>query len=1058
MYGITPLHHASRTNSREVAVDLLQRGADVNAVDRGGYTPLHRAAENNSEEVAAELFQRGADVHTVSGYDDTPLHLAAENNSKKVAADLIQHGADVNAVGGGGDTPLHRAAYNNSKEVAADLLQRGADVNAVDWDGDTPLHHAAYNNSKEVAAELLQRGADVNAVGEGGDTPLHRAAYHNSKEFAADLLQRGANVNAVDWDGDTPLHHAAYNSSKEVAAELLQRGADVNAVGEGGDTPLHRAAYNNSKEFAADLLQRGANVNAVDRDGDSPLHHAAYKNRKEFAAELLQRGADVNAVGGGGDTSLHRAAYNNSKEFAADLLERGADVNAVNGDGDTPLHRAAYHNSKEVAADLLQRGADINAVNGDGDTALHHAAYNNSKKVAADLLQRGANFIALNAIGDTPLDVASKSNKNDVFIDTCKKFEITFFLMNKRGETALHLVASKCITQIMLPHILNNTKQVGQINCPLRFPDYSSDLLVNVRDINSNTPLHRWSMVSRKSLPRRVIEDEITKCGKRLLDMGALVNARNSKDQTPLHVACSWKAVDVLLENGAHPNVTDMYNGDTSLIARVKSLKDSPNQIYEDFSLRGNNNNNNYERHISSIAEWKNIISKGMSPWIANSRGETVLGVLIEKSSFLLTQALISVLKHMDETDKKHSNGETILHVICLSVADELQSVIDDLLKSHAKVNVANTKNQTPLHLVCRKLAAIRQEEVDFSNSMHFWIARRLLAHGADPKLQDSNGASCFDIAETVPELRDLLNKPFDLSAIPPLMKWSDPKSEKHRGKIAQVVRNQKSSQIDCYHYHSEAIGSGAFGYVFAGVDERNGREIAMKRIEKQRLLHGPENRREIDNLVKLRDCEEIVKYLGHQEDTHFAYLILDLMEGTLEEYLDKTPRDTSLDPTLCQDVVNGLQYLHRNKILHRDIKPENILYKFSWRICLKLSDFGLSTKPVLNKTLSVMHTNAGTRNWMAPELLRATSVLPHSDASDVFSYGLVIHFLLADKRHPFTEPSTLSKSDIIIQNETERNIFYYQPFLYSELSPEARDLIEKLLLKDQSKRLNTGQ
>ena len=447
-----------------------------------------------------------------------------------------------------------------------------------------------------------------------------------------------------------------------------------------------------------------------------------------------------------------------------------------------------------------------------------------------------------------------------------------------------------------------------------------------------------------------------------------------------------------------------------------------------------------------------------MSPWIANSNGETVLGVLIEKSSFLLTKALISVLKHMDEIDKKHSNGETILHVICLSVADELQSVIDDLLKSHAKVNVANAKNQTPLHLVCRKLTAIRQEEVNISNSMHFWIARRLLAHGADPKLQDWHGASCFDIAERVPELRDLLNQPFDLSAIPPLMKWSDPKSEKHRSKIAQVVRNQKSSQIDCYHYHSEAIGSGAFGYVFAGVDERNGREIAMKRIEKQRLLHGPENRREIDNLVKLRDCEEIVKYLGHQEDTHFAYLILDLMEGTLEEYLDKTPRDTSLDPTLCQDVVNGLQYLHRNKILHRDIKPENILYKLSPRICLKLSDFGLSTKPVLNKTLSVMHTNAGTRNWMAPELLRATNVLPHSDASDVFSYGLVIHFLLADKRHPFTEPSTLSKSAIIIQNETERNIFYYQPFLYSELSPEARDLIEKLLLEDQSKRLNTGQ
>ena len=137
-------------------------------------------------------------------------------------------------------------------------------------------------------------------------------------------------------------------------------------------------------------------------------------------------------------------------------------------------------------------------------------------------------------------------------------------------------------------------------------------------------------------------------------------------------------------------------------------------------------------------------------------------------------------------------------------------------------------------------LVAIRHEEIDIRNSMHFWIASRLLAHGADPKLQDSHGASCFDIAGKIPELRDLLNQPIDLSAFPPLMKWSDPKSEKYRGKIAQVVRDQNTSQVDCFHYHNEAIGSGAFGYVFAGVDERNGREIAVKRVEKQKLLHGP--------------------------------------------------------------------------------------------------------------------------------------------------------------------------------------------------------------------------
>ena len=563
-------------------------------------------------------------------------------------------------------------------------------------------------------------------------------------------------------------------------------------------------------------------------------------------------------------------------------------------------------------------------------------------------------------------------------------------------------------------------------------------------------------MISRQSLQRRVIDNpnELIECGKRLIAAGALVNARNSKDQTPLHVASSWEALDILLGNGAHPNVTDMYNGDTPLIARVKVLDSSTPQVYEHFKLQESNDG---ERHESNVKEWKNIIDKGIDPWVANSKGETVLGVLIQKKNFLLAKSLVSILKTLKEVDKKHTNGETILHVTCLSVADEFQSVIDDLLKSNAKVNATNAENETLLHLVCRKLAALKQQGVDISNSMHFWIASRLLEHGADPTLQNSHGATCFDIAEGAPQLSDLLNQPVDSSAIPPLMKWSDPKSENYKSKIAQVVRNQKSIQIYWYHYHKEPIGSGAFGHVFAGVDERNGREIAMKRIEKQRL-HRPENRREIDNLVKLRDCEEIVKYLGHHEDTHFVYLILDLMEGTLEEYMNKASRDTSLDSTLCQDVVNGLHFLHQNRILHRDIKPANILFKVSPRICFKLADFGLSTKVVPNTTMSVMHTNAGTRCWMAPELLRATKVSGHSESSDVFSCGLVIHFLLADKRHPFTQPSTTSRGAIVIQNETEGNLLNYKPFLSDGLSPDARDLMEKILLEEKSKRLNTGQ
>ena len=735
----------------------------------------------------------------------------------------------------------------------------GADVNAVDDYGYTTLHLAALQNSEYVVTELIRRGADVNAVNEYGDTPLHLAAFKDCKETALKLLQHGADVNAVDVNGRTTLHSAARNRNrnarkgKEIAAQLYQRGVDVNAVDKSGNTPLHLAALGNSKDVAVDLVQRGANMNGVNNYGTTPLHYAALENSKETAIGLLQRGADVNAVDESGRTALHLTALyrNNSKEIVVALLEHGADFNAVFNDGSTPLHLAARYNNKEIAAGMLQRGADVNAMNKSGNTPLHRAASGNSKDVVVVLRQHGAN-ITINSTGNTPLDIATRYE--DTFEEICQQFQTTLFLMNKCGQSALHLAAINCFTRVLrLPNLNEEQKGDGKSK-RLGFCNYPSELLVNLPDIKGNTPLHYWSMVSLESLPNKVVNNpaDIIKCGETLAAIGASVDARNRKDLTPLHVASSWEAVDILIEDGAYPNVTDMHNGDTPLITRIKSLGNVSDLVYENFSFQKEKNS---KSHVSLIHEWKRVIEKGLDPWIANSKSETVLELLIQKSKFLLAEALILAIRDMTKLDKKLTNGESILHVTCASGADELQNVIDGLLKCHANVNATNNNNETPLHVVCRKLAAMGEEKMDVGNTMYFWTANRLLSYGANPRLQDMQSATCFDIAAKVPELLNILTQPIHTNVISPLLKWSDPKSGNHRSKIAQVVRNQNFHQVEYYHYHKEPIGSGAFGHVFVGVDERNGREIAVKRVEKQRLLRR-EDRREIANLVTLRNCE----------------------------------------------------------------------------------------------------------------------------------------------------------------------------------------------------------
>lgn len=74
----------------------------VNIIDRDKYTPLHRACSTNQKEVALLLIENGADVDAKTDMGWTPLHSCCHWNSLDCANILLQHGADVNAQSEGG--------------------------------------------------------------------------------------------------------------------------------------------------------------------------------------------------------------------------------------------------------------------------------------------------------------------------------------------------------------------------------------------------------------------------------------------------------------------------------------------------------------------------------------------------------------------------------------------------------------------------------------------------------------------------------------------------------------------------------------------------------------------------------------------------------------------------------------------------------------------------------------------------------------------------------------------------------------------------------------------
>lgn len=114
-WGLSPLHVAT---TPEVAVALIDAGADVNGANLGGYTPLHLAAYRGNTEVVKLLLARGASPNARTLEYDTPLHWAAQMGQVDCAAALLANKANSTLTNFFLLTPLERAQKKQPPDPA----------------------------------------------------------------------------------------------------------------------------------------------------------------------------------------------------------------------------------------------------------------------------------------------------------------------------------------------------------------------------------------------------------------------------------------------------------------------------------------------------------------------------------------------------------------------------------------------------------------------------------------------------------------------------------------------------------------------------------------------------------------------------------------------------------------------------------------------------------------------------------------------------------------------------------------------------------------------------
>ena len=237
-------------------------------------------------------------------------------------------------------------------------------------------------------------------------------------------------------------------------------------------------------------------------------------------------------------------------------------------------------------------------------------------------------------------------------------------------------------------------------------------------------------------------------------------------------------------------------------------------------------------------------------------------------------------------------------------------------------------------------------------------------------------------------------------SSIPTVMHPVPP-----RARVASIASMAASpgtqraiSRLSQYTY-IKSIGEGSFGKVKLMKHKSTGQEVAMKTINRRKLISrdmAGRVEREISYLQLLRHPHIIKLYTVITTKSDIC-MILEYVPMELFDYIVKHGRlNEHRARKLFQQIISAVEYCHRHKIVHRDLKPENLLLDENFNV--KIADFGLSN---IMTDGNFLKTSCGSPNYAAPEVIGGK--LYAGPEVDVWSCGVILFVFLAG-RLPFDD------------------------------------------------------